>query len=636
MVAGAVSMTHALSMWGNKAEVINIAGAQRMLSQQIVALAMQLGEVQDETSRNETLIRLNAAVARMELGHFRLTLPQADGTVAKDLTPEIRAHYDGSKINLDARVRAFLFATRRILAEGGQKPEAVEELSRIALDPLLSDLDRAVTLYEARAKTELENIYALHLAISMIGLLLLVIEAQFIFKPMASVVQRQSDDSEKKARIDGLTGLLNRGGFEFNFRKLLKIAHHKAGPDEAVILSVIAVDLDWFKEINDLEGHAAGDAVLREIGKRLSNAAPRDSVAARLGGDEFAIVVPYSASDDRCQALAVQIRKAIEQPVAWHEKQLRVGATIGIANFPDHGSSFEELLSASDYALRSGKRQGKGSVCLFATEHKDALHREKIILGLLHEGQNLEGLAVGLQPIINLRTGALVGCEALARWTHPMLGPIRPDELMGIAAAHGHGGSLGQQLREAAFSAFADIRKAGHTVAYLAINVSGSEVDALPGAEFLIGQLANHGLTAADIQLEIVEDVFLDRASGRVQAKLETLRQSGFALSLDDFGTGYASLSHLVSFQVDVIKIDRSFVATIGQDSRCRQIATAIVQLGHLLGVRVVAEGVETIEQQLILQTIGCDYGQGYLYAPAMKPDVFSEWVNAEHRLLPN
>lgn len=624
-ISGAVGLTLALLAQAQHAEIVNVAGAQRMLSQRVSALAGRSLMTRNDADRETILRLLSAAVDRMERGHLRLTTPQE--RAPKYATPELKAHYDGMLVNLDERVTIFISEIRHFLDGDGRDAALMKSFAADALGSLLEDLDHAVTLYQSHAEAEIGVIKSLHFSIVAVALLLLLFEGVYIFRPMAKMVQTQADDLERRATIDGLTGLLNRSAFEARFRAKLDDARAEPGRGSTIALAVISIDLDWFKEVNDLEGHAAGDAVLREIGARIRAVASEGCLASRMGGDEFVIVVPFGAADQRCRDMADRIRKAIERPLPWNGKSLRVGATIGIANFPDHGSGFDQLLNAADYALREGKKLGKGATQPFASEHQASLERQTAILQTFEAGVPPEGLVIALQPVIDLNSGALTGCEALARWRHPHLGLLRPADFLDLAAAHGHGAWLGQHLRSAAFGAFAQLRGAGLAIQHLAINVSSSEVDALPSAELLAGQLATYGLTIADIQIEIVEDVMLDRVSDRVQKKLEELRQAGFALSLDDFGTGYASLSHLTTFPVDVIKIDRQFVGPILTDPRCRQVATAIINLAHLLGARVIAEGVEATEQQLLLKGIGCDFAQGFLYAPAMTPDEFLDWA---------
>jgi EAL domain-containing protein (putative c-di-GMP-specific phosphodiesterase class I) len=259
-------------------------------------------------------------------------------------------------------------------------------------------------------------------------------------------------------------------------------------------------------------------------------------------------------------------------------------------------------------------------------EQLHAIERDKIIINSFERREHLDGLFIEFQPLIDLKSKLLTGCEALVRWHHPMLGRISPDQFLKLAVTHGHGAFIGNIIRRLAMEGFKMIRTAGLDIPSLSLNFMNVELNSLSGASELIDQLNVFGLSPKDIEIEVTEDVVLGHLGSKLESKLLELRTSGFRLALDDFGTGFAALEHLVRLEVDVIKLDRTFVAKITKDDRTIKIIKAIVQLAHGLSAKVVAEGIETQEQLEILNEISCDIGQGYFLARPMPVKELIAW----------
>lgn len=624
-VMGAVGLSKVIATQEKNAEVINIAGAQRMLSQRIAALSSELALETDDLNRQNILVLLVKSLERMRAGHDFLVNDSASHPAPSKKTEELSKQYERYPVELSRHVIEFQKLTQEFIDQGGVNKNAGKIISDTAISKLLPDLDGAVKLYQQAAESEIENAAIVHKLVTAIALLLLMLEAFLIFRPMARTVGNQADDLEKRATTDRLTGLLNREAFQKNVSGLLD-----ANDNVENCVAAISIDLDWFKEVNDTEGHDAGDEVLRVVSQRLLNIVGHNQIVARLGGDEFAVVLQQKRSSLSVWQLADQIRVSFADPIIYNSKNLRVGATIGIAMFPEHGQTFDELLHAADYALREAKRNGKGSVKPFLTAQRHVVVREKTILQSLDQQTAFEHLYIAFQPQVLVKDTTVIGCEALVRWNHPVLGPLSPIEFLPIATAYGHSKLIGSIIQTRALEDFVALRDQGIVIPRLAINLSNGELGAFD-CDVFTKQLATFNLSPNDIEIEITEDVLLDRISGKARDQLSAIRAAGTTIALDDFGTGFASLSHLRRFEVDVIKIDTSLISTITSDARSLQIVSAIIGLSHGLSAKVVAEGVENDAQFTILRDLKCDIIQGFMTGKPMNKTDFSHWWNTNN-----
>ena len=366
--------------------------------------------------------------------------------------------------------------------------------------------------------------------------------------------------------------------------------------------------------------------MLSEIGKRLRPLITDTMEVARLGGDEFALIFTHNMGPDWPLQNAEKIRVLITQPFYYKGQQLLLSATAGMANFPGDATNVNELLQAAFHALILAKKLEPGTTQVFLPSQRTGIERDKIILKSLEQKADLDGLFIEFQPLVDLRTQQVTGCEALVRWNHPLLGRVGPDQFLKLAVSHGHGVFIGKIIRGLAMQGFKDIRLAEKSIRSLSLNLMDIELKSLSGATELIEQMSIFGLTPEDVEIEVTEDVVLERFGGDLDSKLYNMRNAGFRLALDDFGTGFASLEHLIKLKVDVIKLDRTFIAQITKDVRSRQIISAIIKLAHDLSVKVVAEGIETNAQLEILKALSCDVGQGYLIARPMTAPNFLLW----------
>lgn len=422
------------------------------------------------------------------------------------------------------------------------------------------------------------------------------------------------------AHHDALTGLPNRAFFTQHLEDLLELA---VSSDHQVGLAVL--DVDRFKTINDTFGHDAGDALLREIGARLRRAAPEAAIVARLGGDEFGIIfldldVQAASKGGMDELLAVTAA-----PVLFNGRQLEVGVSAGYAVAVKDGSTPEELHKSADLALYAAKTEGFGSVRRFQPALRAAAERETQMLYDTRNALN-KGLIVPFyQPKVCLKTGACTGFEALLRWDNGQ--GLRPPA--GIAAAFDDptlSVQLTDRMLECIIRDLIVWRDQGITVGAVAINGTTADFRRGDFADRLLGRLDRAGLPPSAIELEVTENVFLGEIGGTVLQALNILSNAGVVITLDDFGTGYASLTHLKQFPVDTIKIDRSFISKIDAKSiEDIAIIRAILHLSRSMGIKTIAEGVETASQAASLAQKHCDEGQGYLFGRPMSTSQAAE-----------
>ena len=424
--------------------------------------------------------------------------------------------------------------------------------------------------------------------------------------------QRAQAQITHMARHDALTNLPNRTLFREQLEQALRLA--KRGDKFAVL----CLDLDHFKDINDSLGHPIGDALLMEVGRRLSSCISEGDTVARLGGDEF-VIVQFCGSDESSPAvsLASRIVEAISEPYHIGGHQLVIGVSVGISLAPDDGKNPDELLKKADLALYRAKADGRGTYRFFETG-MDARAQARRLLELDMRAALPRGeFEMHYQPIRDVAADRIVACEALVRWRHPLRGLIPPGNFIPLAEETGLIVQIGEWvLRTACRDAAAWPDDIG-----VAVNLSPVQFKNPNLMAHVLDSLAQSGLPAHRLELEITESVLLQNSEATL-ATLHALRGGGVRISLDDFGTGYSSLSYLRSFPFDKIKIDRSFVEDVTSRNDSLAIVRAVTGLGRSLGIATTAEGVETPAQLELLRREGCTQAQGYLFS---KPRPASE-----------
>ncbi len=435
-----------------------------------------------------------------------------------------------------------------------------------------------------------------------------------------SRLKRAERELRLRAERDSLTGLANR-------HLLLQRLGQLCGGDAAGAAGVLVLlDVDFFKAVNDSLGHAAGDLLLRLIARRLQRSVGPGDTVARLAGDEFALIVHGPVGAAAVSDFAARLMQRLRRPMRLGASRYAPSLSVGIAPFPAPGCGPRELLGNADVALLDAKRQGRGRHVLFGPALAEQVVRRTRLADALRRAIAERQLQAALQPQQHLADNRVLGFEALARWQlHGHWVP--PSDFIALAEDVGLAQPLGLQVMHAALAGFAAMLKAGLEPGHLAVNVTTAQLLADDFVDTVRRALAEHGVPPTRLELEVTEGVLLDRSIIRIGQTLHALRDMGCSLALDDFGTGYASLSHLTSFPVDRIKIDRSFTSAIDAEGDRGLIARTLIGLGRGLSLDVIAEGVETETQRAFLRLHGCTAIQGYLFARPMLAAEALPWL---------
>jgi diguanylate cyclase (GGDEF)-like protein len=440
--------------------------------------------------------------------------------------------------------------------------------------------------------------------------------------------RRRARELQRRATTDELTGLANREQFCALLREELAAARSGGVP-----IAVMLIDLDRFKEINDTLGHHYGDAILRDLSSRLAARVGRSGIAARLGGDEFAVVPAERTHEpERLGQIAANLIECVQEPITIEQMTLEIGASIGVARAPLDGEDVHALLRCADVAMYAAKEE-LSSHRIYEVRLDRHSRRRLTVLSDFRRALDGGELVVHYQPIVDIAESRTCGAEGLVRWQHPELGLVQPADLIPIAEQSGLIGLLTRQVLERSIAQCAEWRAAGEDLT-VAVNLSVRDLldRGLPGQ--IDGLLGVHGLPPAALQLEITESMIVsdpDRALQTVTA----LRELGLRVAIDDFGTGYASLANVKRLPVDELKIDRSFISELSRDESDQIIVRSTINLGHDLGLTVIAEGVEDQLTLNRLQLLGCDLAQGYHLSRPLSADAFADWIGLGDRPAP-
>ncbi|HEV3002718.1 MAG TPA: EAL domain-containing protein, partial [Solirubrobacteraceae bacterium] len=426
--------------------------------------------------------------------------------------------------------------------------------------------------------------------------------------------------SESRALHDVLTGLPNRALFQDRVDRALSVAQRDGSRPVVMLL-----DLDRFKEVNDTLGHHRGDELLRLVGPRIAGVLRSSDTVARLGGDEFAVLLPTAPDAAAGAEVGQKILQALERPFRVDGAELEVGASLGIACFPEHGEDVDTLMQRADRAMYAAKGTRSGHELFdVSVSGPDPL----AVVGDLRRGMSDGELGVLYQPKVDLATGEVRGAEALVRWEHPLRGLVLPASFVGHAEHTGLIRPLTLHVLDTALAQVRDWRDAGLREMTVAVNVSMRSLldrSLIADVEQL---LAKWDVPAEALQLELTESTIMADPQ-RAREILDALHAVGVGLSIDDFGTGYSSLGKLRQLPVDEIKIDRSFVVGMAHDRSDATIVRSTIDLARNLGLRVVAEGVEHAHVRDELAALGCDLGQGYVFSRPLEGAALLAWAGA-------
>jgi diguanylate cyclase (GGDEF)-like protein len=442
------------------------------------------------------------------------------------------------------------------------------------------------------------------------------------FNHMQGAISAREARITELAYSDELTALPNRALFMDRLEQAVKVSRRLPMPKP---MSVLVMDMDRFKHINDTLGHQHGDGVLRMIGERLAAALPRQSdTVARLGGDEFAVLLPV---DDAAGAevIAQRIIKAMEEPLSVQGVNIDAAMSIGIVTCPEHGEDAATLMRRADIAMYEAKRNGSGWAhydLAFDSESGDRLS----MLSELRSAMENEELVLYYQPKIAVQTGGVTGAEVLIRWIHPTRGFVAPDQFIPYAEQTGFITQITRWVLSRAFVQCATWWRTGRAL-NIAVNLSARDLQAPGLVDFIKGLLDEHAVNPNWITLEVTESAVMNDAAHALKT-LQELHDMGLKLSIDDFGTGYSSFAYLKKMPVDELKIDRSFVKDMITDRDDASIVRAVIELSHSLGLKVTAEGAENQAVVAALSAMSCDLAQGYFWTRPLPMQQFEQWLD--------
>jgi diguanylate cyclase (GGDEF)-like protein len=425
----------------------------------------------------------------------------------------------------------------------------------------------------------------------------------------------QGEQLSYLAYHDALTGLCNRSLLHDRLSRA--IAH--AQRHERTV-SAVFVDLDRFKLVNDSLGHSAGDQLLKTIATRLSACMREDDTIARTGGDEFVIILSHEHEAHSISDVIERVRSVIAQPISIEGHDVQVGCSIGVSVYPQDGRDTDTLLKNADAAMYRAKDLGRNNLQFYAKEMNARAGDQLSFLSSLRRALERKEFFLHYQPQVDLKSGAVIGVEALLRWAHPQFGVVPPDQFIPAAEDSGLIVPVGEWVLRTACGQLKLWQNEGKPPVKMAVNLSAREFQ---GANLLQGVtriIEDIGIDPAWLEIEITESTIMQHGDTAIFT-LRKFREMGMALALDDFGTGYSSLSYLKRFPIDRLKIDRSFVRDIETDPDDAAIVRGIVALSHSIGLRVLAEGVETLAQMQLLQQCGCDEAQGYYFSEPVPAD---------------
>ena len=422
------------------------------------------------------------------------------------------------------------------------------------------------------------------------------------------------------AHFDQLTGLPNRTLLQDRFQYALNLAQHGGNN-----LAIMLVDLDHFKYVNDTLGHSIGDQLLVELAKRIKSSLREEDTISRSGGDEFVIILP-TASANSAATLAGKLLEIISVPFQIDQHELITTASIGIAIYPDDGNDVEMLYKNADTAMYKAKQAGRNGLRFFTQEMQSNTERNLQLANALRFAIERNQLQLHYQPQVSIEDGHILGAEALIRWQHPEFGMVPPAEFISIAENIGQIGKVGEWVLRNAAKQMKTWLNSGLSIPVIAVNISAIQFRDSHFPELITSILDEENLPHQYLELELTEAAAMDDPESAIKM-MDKLDSVGIRMSIDDFGTGYSSLSYLKRFKVYKLKIDKSFVQDITEDAEDKAIVSAIINMASSLGIRTIAEGVETAGQLAFLRLQGCNEVQGYYFSKPLPADQLETYI---------
>lgn len=452
----------------------------------------------------------------------------------------------------------------------------------------------------------------------------------YLYSIVHDVSERKEAEQKilHQAHYDALTNIPNRF---LSLDRLSQLLREAQRDNEQ--LAVMFIDLDDFKKINDSLGHEMGDRLLVEASNRFINVMRKQDTVGRLGGDEFIVLVKSLKDANDATLIAQNLMQQLQKPFMIDGHELLVSASIGIAIYPNDGEDASTLLRHSDIAMYRAKEKGRNNYSFFTKSMNQKVAYRLKLEGKMHGALQREEFSIMYQPQIDVASGSIIGAEALLRWNNQQLGQVSPVDFIPVAEQSGMIIDIGEYVIEESLKYLSSIPKISNTPFRMAVNISPRQLRNTNLVQFISDAIKRHNVNPESLELEITEGVLMV-GSRYVNDVLYSLSEFGIALSMDDFGTGYSSMSYLRQYPFDLLKIDRNFVAGISENKADKELVIATIAMAKALGLKVVAEGVETHEQYHILNSLDCDYAQGYLFGKPMTPEALIDIVNAQKSLI--
>ena len=440
-------------------------------------------------------------------------------------------------------------------------------------------------------------------------------------------IERSKAQLWKRANFDVLTQLPNRDMFRDRLSQEIKKSDRTGQP-----LALMLIDLDQFKEVNDTLGHDMGDILLQEAARRILNCVRESDTVARLGGDEFTVVLSQLANASHAENIAQKIIKRLSEPFTLNDEVAHISASLGITLYPVDALDIDSMMRNADQAMYVAKNNGRNRYSHFTASLQETAQKRLRLTNDLRTALAGQQFRLHFQPIVDLHTDRIHKAEALLRWQHPVRGMVSPAEFIPLAEETHLIVEIGVWIRREALiwcERWNNLNPDGFQISINKSPVEFMDDSDSDRVESFVKELSDHGLCGKNFVFEITEGLLLN-ADARINTKLMALRDAGIQVSIDDFGTGYSSLSYLKKFDIDYLKIDQSFVRNLERDSNDMALCEAIIVMAHKLGLKVIAEGVETQAQRDFLTRAGCDYGQGYLFSRPVPPEEFEAWLKCD------
>ena len=630
-VVSTILTSTALTRQEQDAGVLEAVTQQILLSEGIENVGFEIEAADTLEDRAKAVNRLEVSLIRIRNNHEALRFGREELGLPADHS---RAFNEQIDADVEPHFNEMARTAEELIASGSSgerlRVGAAGELARAA-EEFREGMTAVATLIKDEAQERVGSLRLTQLILLSVMMLLILLVALFLFRPAVRDVRKEweqraaehesarAQDQQKLsylARYDPLTGLINR----FLFGDRLESAIARAKRDDSLV-ALMFLDLDDFKAVNDHYGHATGDALLKQVAKRIEASVRETDSVARIGGDEFTVILESGNRLEDAGQVAAKILDTVAEPYTVGNRELRVTASIGIAMYPLDGDSSQALLRDADIAMYSAKAAGSNNYQCFTPKlRQSASERLRLIDGLRRAGGTGEGLRLVYQPWIHADTGSVAGVEALLRWEHPELGMVPTERFVALAEETDLIVPLGQWAMNEACSQMREWHDSGLEKFAVSINVSPRQLRRGNLAEMVEETLQRTELDASWLKVELTERTLVEDTE-TARRTLERLRAIGVTIAIDDFGTGYSSLSYLKSFPIDAIKIDREFVRDSVTDADTATVAESMVSLAHSLRLDVIAEGVETREQLEMVRGHGCTLVQGFYISRPLAAD---------------